>query len=276
MTISTSAPMHIGKVTLTVHDLAAVTTFYQQAIGLQLLRREGDTAELGAGGTTLLVLRRDMAARRHGRREAGLFHTAFLLPQRADLGRWVRHAAETHLVLQGASDHLVSEALYLSDPEGNGIEVYADRPASTWRHHDGMVEMSSDPLDIGGLMAAGGDQPWQEAPAGTVVGHVHLQVGALPEAEAFYSGLLGFDIMCRYTGGTFYGSGGYHHHLASNVWNSRGASLRAQPSTGLADVELLVTPQNLEAIHARAGTMIEAGTLTLQDPWGTSLTLRSP
>ncbi len=274
MTISTEAPMHIGKVTLTVHDLDAVSDFYQRALGLHLLRREGDVVQLGTGTAVLLELRRDSAAKRHGRRDAGLFHTAFLLPHRADLGRWLQHVANARVPLHGASDHLVSEAIYLADPEGNGIEVYADRPASGWTYRDGMVEMTTEPLDLHALVAAGGGEAWQGAPDGTVVGHVHLQVGDIPKAEAFYAGQLGFDITCRYPGGSFYASGGYHHHLASNIWNSRGAAPRTEPTTGLTDVELLVTPDKLADIRGRTAGA-EGAVLSLRDPWGTQFTIRT-
>jgi catechol 2,3-dioxygenase len=274
MTTAMEAPMHIGKVTLVVHDLDRVSDFYQQALGLHRLHADGGVVQLGSGGAVLLELRRDTAARRHSRRDAGLFHTAFLLPTRAELGRWMKHAAETRLPLQGASDHLVSEALYLADPEGNGIEIYADRPVSAWKRVDGMVEMPSDPLDIANLMAAAGEERWKSVPDGALVGHVHLQVGAIAPAEEFYAGLLGFDVTCRYQGGSFYGSGGYHHHLASNVWNSRGAPARSEPTTGLADVELLVAREILTGL-AKKLSRGDAQTLALRDPWGTGITVRA-
>ena len=262
-----SAPLEIGRVALTVNDLAAVQAFYQQALGLERLGGSGEEVRLGAGGSVLLELRQDRAARRAGRREAGLFHTAFLLPSRAALGRWLRHAAETRVPIQGASDHLVSEAIYLADPEGNGIEVYADKPRDAWPRENGTLSMDTLPMDVDGVAAAA-DGPWRNAPEGTVVGHVHLQVGAVPEAEAFYHGILGFDIVTHYPGASFLGSGGYHHHLGANVWNSRGAGPRSQPSTGLADIEILGEAATLDGILAQTG-----GVATLADPWGTSVTL---
>jgi len=261
---ATSTPMRMGRVVLTVHDLDQVADFCQRAVGLHLLSREGDTARLGAGNTTLLELRRDTAARKRNSREAGLFHTAFLLPTRADLGRWTQHAVENRVAVVGASDHLVSEAIYLSDPEGNGIEIYSDRPDESWQWHDGTVQMATEALDIPDLLKSAAGTAWKGAPEGMVVGHVHLQVGALPAAEAFYAEKLGFEITCRYQGGTFYSSGGYHHHLATNIWNSRGATPRQMPSTGLTDVEIIASAEALAVIRQKAGA-------TLTDPWGTPI-----
>lgn len=264
---SASAPVEIGRVALTVNDLDAVGRFYETALGLQPLTRDGGTARYGAAGRVLLELRGDKTARRSSPREAGLFHIAFLMPDRAALARWLIHAAETRVALQGASDHLVSEAIYLADPEGNGIEVYVDRPRSAWTHDGKSVRMATNALDLNGL-ARSADGPWAGAPEGMVVGHVHLQVGTVPEAETFYNGTLGFEITAHYPGAAFYGSGGYHHHLATNVWNSRGAGPRAQPATGLADVELLTDADAHAAIIARTG-----GKTGIADPWGTAVTL---
>ncbi|WP_108259205.1 VOC family protein [Mangrovicoccus ximenensis] len=251
---TSSAPLEIGRVALTVHDLNRTGAFYQNVLGLAPMGKDGETASYGAGGRVLVELRRDKAARKSSRREAGLFHTAFLLPERSDLGAWLRHAAGTRVGLHGAADHLVSEALYLADPEGNGIEIYIDRPRDTWEVKGGMVKMSTDPLDLESL-AASAAAPWQGAPEGTVIGHVHLQAGALPQAQDFISGELGFDVTSTYPGALFFGSGGYHHHLAGNIWNSRNAPMRQFPATGLASVEILDgTGRNATVLH---------------DPWGT-------
>lgn len=261
-----SAPMEIGRVRLVVRDLPRVADFYARALGLEKLAADGAEVTLGAGDRALVELRGDPAARVRSPREAGLFHTAFLMPSRADLGAWVHHASETRLPVQGASDHLVSEAIYFADPEGNGIEIYADRPRSGWTTPDGSIKMATDPLDVPDLAAAARG-PWKGAPQGAVVGHVHLQVGNVAEAEAFYSGTLGFRIMAHYPGAAFYGSGGYHHHLATNIWNSRGAGLR-EGGTGLAAVEILADPAELSAIAARSD-----GKTRLADPWGTEIIL---
>ncbi len=263
---TSNAPIEIGRVALTVNDIDKVASFYETALGLVPLASDGETRRLGAGGRVLLELRSDSSARRATPREAGLFHTAFLMPSRPDLARWLVHAANLKAPLQGASDHLVSEAIYLADPEGNGIEVYVDRPRDEWPYEAGRIRMATEPLDLRAL-AADADRPWTGAPDGMVVGHVHLQVGAVSEAEAFYSGTLGFDVTTHYPGAAFYGSGGYHHHLATNVWNSRGAGARSFPSTGLADLELRIDADELAAVRARAGSD------RLADPWGTQVSL---
>jgi catechol 2,3-dioxygenase len=277
-TPATDAPLTVGKVVLTVHDLDRVSAFYEQAVGLHLLRRDAATAELGATGRTLIELRGDKAARRSGPREAGLFHTAFLLPARSDLARWARHAAATRVPLAGLSDHVVSEAIYLSDPEGNGIEVYADRSPSSWTWKDGQVQMSTDWLDAESLLADAGAETWRGFPAPSVVGHVHLKVGNISDAEEFYAGALGLDITCRYPGATFFSSGGYHHHIATNIWNSRGAAPRAGPATGLEEVELLASRREFDELSARVGKSETVTTnesaLSLRDPWGTTITVR--
>lgn len=268
------ASLSMGRVALTVNDLDRVAAFYERAVGLHPIARDAGSLTLGAGEEVLLELRRDTAARRRTPREAGLFHTAFLLPSRADLGRWLKHAAADRVPLVGASDHAVSEALYLTDPEGNGIEIYADRPRRDWQWRNGQVDMPSETLDLPALAAAAGNAAWRGFPAGARVGHVHLQVGAIGPAEEFYSGLIGLDVTCRYPGGSFFAADGYHHHLATNVWNSRGAGPRSFPSTGLAAFEIRLPPARLDAIRSRAGLAAAPGARTeLDDPWGTSLEL---
>ncbi len=262
-----AAPVEVSHVALTVHDLAGMTAFYRQALGLEEVASVPGVSRLGVAGRPLIELRSDPAARKASPREAGLFHTAFLMPDRPALARWLRHAADTGLRLQGASDHLVSEAIYLSDPEGNGIEVYADRPRSAWHDATGAIKMATEALDLNALVQAA-DRPWSAAPEGLVVGHVHLQVGAIAEAEAFYSGVLGLPIMARYPGAAFYGSGGYHHHIATNVWNSRGAGSRNYPATGLAELTLAVDADALAAIKAKGRAD------RMEDPWGTVITLQ--
>ena len=261
-----AAPMEIGQVTITVNDLTRNADFYARALGLSKMTADAAHVTLGAGGKALVTLIADPAARARSPREAGLFHTAFLMPDRAALARWLHHAATTRLPLQGASDHTVSEAIYLADPEGNGIEVYVDRPRTHWTGRDGKIQMATDPLDLDNLAAAA-DGPWAGAPDGMVVGHVHLQVGDVAQAQAFYTGTLGFPVTATYPGAAFYGAGGYHHHLATNVWNSRGAGPRT-PSTGLTAVEIRADAPSLAAITAKTG-----GQTTLSDPWETRITL---
>lgn len=256
---TSDAPIQIGQVALVVNDLDRVGDYYQSVIGLERLSGSGEERVLGAGGQPLVALRRDRAAR-HRPREAGLFHTALLLPDRKVLGRWLRHVADRQIGLDGASDHLVSEALYLRDPEGNGIEVYADRPRSTWQTDGRAVRMDTIALDLDELAAAA-DAPWRGAPDGSVIGHVHLQVGNVAEAEAFYMNRLGLDRSAHLFGASFFASGGYHHHLAGNIWNSRGAGLRSADATGLAEVVLAADAPSLAALGARDFT----------DPWGTRI-----
>jgi catechol 2,3-dioxygenase len=281
MTTENAAVPRIGKVTLTVHDLAKVGQFYQDTIGLGLLSGDGEAMLLGAGDAPMIELRRDAAARRHARSDAGLFHNAFLLPARGYLAQWLIHFAETGGRLQGASDHLVSEAVYLSDPEGNGIEVYVDRPREAWGWTNGEVAMSTDALDLEALMATQSEVPtWDGFPEGGAIGHVHLQVGDIARAEAFYAGVLGQDITTHYPGATFYSWGGYHHHIATNIWNSRNAPPREEPATGLAEVEILVPGADMiAAVRGRAETAqtpVEetASGVRLLDPWRSAISLR--
>ena len=275
-----AAPLRVGIVTLAVRDAARVAAFYRDILGLEDLGTDGADALLGAGGVPLLRLRGDAGLEIAPRSEAGLFHTAFLLPTRADLGRWLAFAAARGLRLQGASDHKVSEAIYLADPEGNGIEIYADRAPSAWTDASGAIVMSTDPLDAPSLLAAAEGTQWQGAPAGTIVGHVHLQVGATDKADGFYAGLLGFDIAARYPGASFYGSGGYHHQLAGNIWNSRGAGPRKDGRTGLGELEIVLRDAGRVgaiAEAARAAGLELAGEgsegFVVADPWGTRLRL---
>lgn len=273
-----NAPHRIGKVALTVRDLDRVARFYERAVGLRRLEQDADTVRLGADAGVLLELRHDPDARLSTRKEAGLFHTAFLLPDRTELGAWLAFAAQAGVPLTGASDHLVSEAIYLADPEGNGIEIYADRPSAEWPRSGGAVQMASDPLDVQSLIDGAVGRPWSGFPSGGVVGHVHLQVGEIAPAEAFYGELLGLDVTCRYPGASFFGSGGYHHQLATNVWNSRGAPARSDRTTGLAEIEILVSPGVLEAMGSGGLTGspgASAAGLSLRDPWGTSISLRA-
>jgi len=191
------------------------------------------------------------------------------------LARWINYAIEQTLSVAGASDHDVSEALYLSDPEGKGVEIYADRPAPTWVWKDGRVRMGTAPLDIPDLLQQAQGARWKGAPDGTRVGHVHLQVGAIEPAEDFYARELGLDITCRYPGGTFYAADGYHHHIATNIWNSRGAGQRGFPSTGLAEVALSETRAVPKGLIERSVQNPSTADVTIEDPWGTSIRLRT-
>jgi catechol 2,3-dioxygenase len=256
---SATTPISIARVGLKARDANALADYYKGLLGFEEMRRSGSIVALGAGGRELLEIEGSPALKPDDPRSAGLYHTAFLLPSRADLARWTRHAMDKGIGIDGASDHLVSEAIYLSDPEGNGIEIYADRPQTKWSFADGQVQMATQPLDFRGLLAElrEGDEGWQGAPEGSVVGHVHLRVGNIDEAEAWWNEAIGLDTMVHYgNAAVFLSSGGYHHHIGANVWHSRGADKRAADRTGLAFIELA----------SKDGKTGEA-----VDPWGTAV-----
>jgi catechol 2,3-dioxygenase len=273
-------PAHVGHSHLVVKDLAAVSGFYQSMLGLKVIEKTASGEVLGVSGLPLLTLTTDSNAQTAPRNAAGLFHTAFLMPDRTELARWLRHAAHNNVVLEGASDHLVSEAIYLSDPEGNGIEIYADRPHDVWKfHQDGQVEMATNRLDLQALYDSAPQDTWDGMSDGTAIGHIHLQVGNIPEADTFYRDVLGLKIMARYPGASFFATGGYHHHVAANIWNSRGAGTRSASMTGLSDYSLHF---NDKAALETAKTALEKleikteardGGVFLRDPWGIGLTL---
>lgn len=268
----------VGVVRLQVGDLARSLDWYTRVLGFQAMPSTGDSGAAGArlaaaDGTVLIELVERPGARpvdRHGR--LGLFHFALLLPDRAALGRFVTHVASLAERI-GASDHRVSEALYLYDPDGLGVEVYADRPRERWRHRDRQVEMTTDPLDLQAVAAEGGGEPWKELPAGATVGHMHLHVGDLGVAEAFYHGRLGLDKMVwAYPGALFLAAGGYHHHLGVNTW-AAGASPPAPDEARLLEWELVVpTPEDARAALASVGGDPDTGLVA--DPWGTVLRVR--
>jgi catechol 2,3-dioxygenase len=275
-----TAPLRIGRVRLRVRDLGRISEFYQRVIGLAVIDQSADAITLGTGTVPLLELSGDPSATPRNPRDAGLFHTAFLLPTRADLAHWLAHVGTLGIKLQGASDHIVSEAVYLVDPEGNGIEVYADRAVSYWRDTSGQIRMATEALDIADLRRAS-TGVWAGFPQGGIIGHVHLQVGDLERADMFYRHVLGFDVASQYPGATFFGSGGYHHHLAGNIWNSRRAGPRPEGAAGLDMIEIIVRDPDLRsailasAISAGIGIDHQGDTFVLPDPWGTAFVLKS-
>ena len=277
----------LGHVVLQVSDLGRSLAWYQETLGLALLSREKHRAFLGTHGDQRplveLVEKRGAAPAPH-RGRLGLYHFAILLPERAALGRFLRHLSDIN-ARAGAADHLVSEALYLQDPDNLGIEVYADRPRSTWRRLGRELLMASDPLDMPGLLTAAGGSRWEGMPAGTTMGHVHLHVGDLAQASSFYSDALGLDRMVwEYPGALFLAAGGYHHHLGTNTWAGRGAS---PPSSD--DAQLLewnVELPGADAVRKSAESLDRAGHAVqwdqdqsqsgyvTRDPWGTPLHVR--
>ncbi len=231
---------------LTVSDLGRSLDYYERAIGLQLHGRDNGTARLGTGGEDLLVLHEQPGAE-PAPRNTGLFHFALLVPGRDDLARWLVHAANEQIALEGMSDHLVSEALYLRDPDWHGIEIYRDRPRSEWERDGEFVRMATIPLDVQDLVGSleGGTPAWERLPRDTTMGHVHLQVADIAATEEFYAGLLGFDIQARYGDqATFLSAGGYHHHLGGNTWNSRGAAPAPEGSAALRYATVVVPDED--------------------------------
>ncbi len=272
----TTAPMRIGAAALRVRSLGPMVLWYRQILGLDLLDQSAGQAVLGAGGKPLLVLIASPDAAPDRPDAAGLFHIAFLMPDRDSLARWLVHAAATGVRLDGVADHSVSEALYLSDPEGNGLEIYADRPPEKWVWRDGVVTMGTYELDIDGLLALTDPDrdTYAAAPAGTAIGHVHLRVGDIPAGRTFYEGGLGLTSTRGVRpDSAFLASGGYHHHVALNIWQSAGAPPRNPRAAGLAWFELVVAdPALMTGIAARlprAGAA--AGGLEAFDPWGTEV-----
>ena len=267
----------VGRVSLRVGDLDRVAAFYETVVGLDRLDGDDERAVLGAGGDPLLELlaRPDLPER--GREETGLFHAAFLYPDRGALGDALARV-ERGRRLDGASDHAVSEALYLTDPEGNGVELYRDRPHEQWPTADGRVEMVTEPLDLDALRtAAAGDT---DAPGGTTVGHVHLEVSSVPESRAFYVDGLGLGLRQEWSGAAFVAGvsptldAAYHHHVGLNTWNGRTEPARG---LGLDRFELVVRDDaTLDRVAARlersgaAPDRTDAG-LTVADPDGISL-----
>jgi len=233
VTYANRTPLRIGSVGLKARDLSRLTDFYNQAIGLQLIDRDARTARLGAGGVTLLELESTPNATPDDPRTAGLYHTAFLQPTRADLSRWLVHAAQNRIALTGASDHLVSEAIYLDDPEGNGIEVYRDRMPGEWRWNGDRIQMATDRLDLDNLAAEAGNTSYAGAPDGLRIGHIHLRVGDLTVTQQFYCDTVGLNPTAGRGGALFMSSGRYHHHIGSNTWHSAGAGRRDDDRAGL-------------------------------------------
>jgi catechol 2,3-dioxygenase len=272
---------HIGLVSLTVSDLARSLRFYGEVLGLAPVERSAGSVLLAAGETRLLHLVELPGARPKPARAAGLYHFALLLPGRPDLARWLRHVLESGWPLQGWSDHGVSEAIYLADPDGNGIEVYRDRPRAEWPVANGELQMVTDPLDAANLLAlADGAEPWQAMPAGAVMGHVHLHVASIPQAQAFYCDVLGFDLMQRYgPSALFVSAGGYHHHAGLNTWAGVGAPPAPAGSAGLRYFTIAVPDQSsLASLVGRvqkAGIAVTAqdGGWFLRDPSGNGIRL---
>lgn len=276
----------VGIVAIRVADLERSLAFYTGAIGLTVLERDGSRATLGAGDTPLLLLEAVPGVRPfpHDRPGyTGLYHFAILVPTRADLGRWLRHWLETGHPLPGQGDHLVSEALYITDPDGNNIEIYRDRPRSEWTYFDdGQVRMATDPVDLRGVLADAEREgkPWTGMPPGTHLGHMHLQVGDIPQTAEFYVGVLGFELKAVMPSALFVSAGGYHHHLGLNTWHSRGAGPTPADVAGLRFYTIDFATE--EARAATVARIAAAGIayretpagILVEDPWHNVIVLQ--
>jgi catechol 2,3-dioxygenase len=271
----------IGSATLAVADAQRSLRFYRDFLGFQVLHSDGQRIVLGTDGVPLLNLEAQPNLRPRPRPTTGLYHVAILLPSRVDLARVLRRLLAARYPI-GASDHLVSEALYLDDPDGNGLEIYRDRPRAEWRHQTtGQIAMDTRQLDLANVLTelTPANETWNGLPSGTRIGHMHLQVADLEQAEAFYHGLLGFDIMVRYNGALFLSAGGYHHHIGLNIWESAGAPPAPADVVGLRSfiVELpsAAAREQVVARLSAAGvpTRQQEGALSVDDPWGDTILL---
>jgi catechol 2,3-dioxygenase len=270
---------HIGAVHLTIADLDRSIRFYQAHLGFVVHRRAAHAAFLGAGARDLLVLTRSEKAPRV-RGTTGLYHFAILVPTRADLARALRRLVATETVMQGAADHGVSEALYLADEDGNGIEIYRDRPRAEWPLVNGQLQMGADPIDFDDLLAAGEHAP--DTGAGlvedTVIGHVHLHVSRLADAQRFYVDVIGFELMQRYgPSALFVSAGGYHHHVGLNTWAGVGAPPPPPGAIGLRHFDVALPTDAAVAdilVRVRAADIpIESvdGGFLVRDPAGNAI-----
>ncbi len=277
------AALRLGRVRLQVTALARALSFYTEVLGLRVLSQDATEALLGtADGTPLVELHHVPGTKTvPPRGRLGLFHFAILLPDRAAMGRLINHLAAIG-VRAGASDHLVSEALYLTDPDGLGIEIYVDRPRDAWQPtEDRQLTMATAPLDLRDLTRAAGDTTWSGMPAGTVMGHLHLHVGELARAEAFYHQALGFDkIVWSYPGALFLSAGGYHHHLGVNTWAAGASPATADEARLIAWEIILPSADDVEAVLASVEQQWSAAERTsnggtVRDPWGTAVHIRA-
>jgi len=274
--------LRLGPVHLTVTDLERSIPFYETAIGLQLARRDGAEAALGTGGEDLLVLTEEPSARPAGR-HAGLYHYALLYPAREELARAAQRLIATHTTVSGASDHKISEAIYLPDPDGNGIELAADRSREHWGDLSDPTALGGpQPLDMVSLMApVEGSEPPADAPGDLRVGHVHLHVGDIDGALEFWRDLVGFEVMTQFPNAAFVAAGGYHHHLGLNTWRGEGVPPMPSGVVGLRHWTIVLeSAAEVAAVRerlARGGAPVEErpdGFLT-RDPWNNAALIRS-
>jgi catechol 2,3-dioxygenase len=246
----------IGSVMLAVKNLEETAGFYQNAIGLEILKTEEDQISLGVDGSILVELIHRPDGQAYPMRP-GLYHMAILVPSRQDLGHWLEHFTKQGLRLTGVADHLVSEALYLSDPEGNGIEIYRDRPREDWTYVDGELVMDTLALDLYPLLEDAHKRPFSGMAEGTKIGHVHLQVNNLQETTAYYRDVVGFDLTTGIPAASFVSAGGYHHHIGLNTWRSLHAEKRPDDALGLVGYQIVLPDE--DALNAHLSTLEERG-----------------
>lgn len=287
----------IGRVRLRVGDLGRALDFYRDLLGLRVSREDGakvtlaagevpDTKGQGAPPRELLVLEERPGIARRPQRPVttGLYHVALLVPSRRALGRAILGLRQADYPLRGMSDHAVSESLYLDDPDGNGLEIYADRPRQTWPVRDGVVQMTVDPMDLEGVIAAAQErpEPWTGLPRETLVGHVHFTVSRLEPAVTFYRDVIGFDVMMRIPSLVAVSAGGYHHHLNLNTWAGEGARPDSDGVAGLAGWELRIPDDSARRALidrvTKAGALAKSSSngLAAGDPDAISVEIASP
>lgn len=265
----------ISSVNLLVENLQSTMKFYIDVLGFKVLKETETEATLTADGKTPILTLQQPSDIQKRKRSTGLYHIAFLLPNRSDLADIIHYFIKTQYPLQGASDHHVSEALYLADPEGNGIEIYIDRPTDQWKWDDGQVHMTTVALDIESILREASTEGWKGMPEQTLVGHIHLQVNELQKTKQFYCDLLGFEPVLNYgSQALFISKHRYHHHIGMNTWGSAGAPAPAENSAGLKWFTILVPDEKeLQAVKDRlqaAGEYIaeEQGSFITKDPAG--------
>ncbi len=235
MTTQINPQTNMGPVALTVSDFARSLPYYQERIGLQLREQNGSVVHLGTSQRDLLILHENKSAH-PVRGRTGLYHFALLVSSRLELAKTLLHLVQTETPLQGMSDHFVSEAIYLGDPDGNGIEIYRDRPREQWEYPNGKLNIGTVAMDVDGVLGElqGQDPKFQQLDDQTVMGHIHLHISNLDRDEAFYKDVLGFDLVTRYgTAASFVSAGGYHHHIGMNTWAGVGIPAAPPDATGL-------------------------------------------
>ncbi len=274
--------MFVQQIEINVQDIHRSLEFYTKAIGLRLLENTGNKASFTADGKTpLVIIKQPENVKPKQMRTTGLYHFALLVPNRKELGKVIQHLLDIGYPLQGASDHLVSEALYLSDPDGHGIEIYVDRPVDTWKWQDGEVDMNTVPMDVKAALAEAKHETWKGLSSETIMGHIHLHVAEIKQIKQFYCDVLGFDIANSLYGdqALFLSSGGYHHHIGVNTWNGVGAKAPEKDSVGLHDFTIVI-PNNekmkmIEANLKQAEIPFEnkGACLITEDPSGNKIQL---